>query len=150
MKFVVFNVVVGAALVYLIATEGPPSGSVAEHVSAGTRRAAPVSAQADTPPPAIAPAQAGHGGGADPDPPDRAPERGSEEPPDIVPTDVPRPVPVGREDTELAGTGERASPPALPDSDLRVDGAWMSQAERGRSLREIARDMERRFLTGVH
>jgi|GEM_PF-6565656 len=150
MKFVLFNLVVGVALAYLLLAESerpapgpghrhaapsfPPPVSAAP-VSAAPVSAAPVSSMPDPVVPSIAgPAHASPAVAAPVAPPSG---RAS----------------VAHKPASEGGPGPGGSPAPSEVASQPVsavpDGKPVSDRDRGRSLRDLARDMERRFLTGV-
>lgn len=153
MKFVAFNLVVGAALAYLlIADRGqinmpvPPMAIAAEPL-ANASSGEPVTPSRPEPKPPVAQA-----------PPRNVPVTDvPRDTSDIIPRDTPKPVRIGAIASDPnasapAAVEDRPAPPpplATPLPVSLVQGPLMSAADRGRSLRDLARDMEGRFVTGV-
>lgn len=145
MKFVAFNLVVGAALAYLVVADRWDAGetdATAHPIATAAAAelplpAAPVPASVVEPRPVVAPVSV---------PAPAAPVRREQAAlPQIIPPTVPDPV---RIDGQIAPKTDPAPPVPSPREAAPVEPA-MSTAERGRSLRDLARDMEGRFVRGV-
>lgn len=157
MKFLVFNFVVGAALAYLIVSDGRRSGPealvpdiiVPEAIVPGAVTAGATAPNVGGVPVAVAPGPSG-----------RPPV--AEIPDGPVPEIQASVAPAAETETHRAPSPTRTTPRvAAQEPEDRLNryfsppetaprGALpVSAAERGRQLRDIARDMEDRFLTGM-
>ena len=134
MKFLAFNIVVAAALGYLVwsdresrEAEGRvPTAPIDAALPAPDRGPAPLAPLAPPPPPN--PAELPSGGADVPDPAAATARAPAEVGPPISPADP---------------------EPAIRAPQPEGAGPLMPAAERGRSLRDLARQMEERFLAGA-
>ena len=128
MKFLIFNIVTGGALVYLVLAGGPPNSPIEGTGPVGTASA---SASADPVPPESSAVRPG--------PKPFTPPVVSDAPIEPDPT----PVPEGADESEPVPV------PVLTQEENVVvapQPAMMSPSERSRMLRDLARDMEAKFL----
>jgi hypothetical protein len=133
MKFLLFNFVTGGALVYLVLAGGPPSVAIE-----GSQPVRTVSATAASDP--------GQQGGREAPPPEPVP------PPivldaDLEPESEPAPEPERAGAPTPAPTPIQAPVPAQEEDVLaEAQPAMMSPLERSLMLRDLARDMDAKFL----